>query len=72
MPKMWLRQAWTSGLQDPAALARHFNVSRQAMQVRLMQTGLIAPDARGTSTFQYGRYQRDHAALDFDPVGAAG
>ncbi len=55
VPKRWLRQAWTSGMQDTASLARHFRVSQQAIQTRLLQTGLVEPAARcgGAQVSQY-------------------
>lgn len=40
MPRPWLKSAITSGLQDSSGLAAHFGVSRQAMRLRLDQTGL--------------------------------
>jgi Zn-dependent peptidase ImmA (M78 family) len=46
MPKIWMRRAWTSGLQRLPALARRFGVSQTAMQVRLLQMGLLDPPAR--------------------------
>ncbi len=46
MPRMWVKRSWTRGMQEPRALARQFDVSRQAMKVRLLQIGLIEPEAR--------------------------
>lgn len=46
MPKLWMRRAWTSGIQGLPALARRFGVSQSAMHVRLLQMGLIDPPAR--------------------------
>jgi uncharacterized protein DUF955 len=46
MPKIWMRRAWTSGVQRLPALARRFGVSQTAMQVRLLQMGLLDPPAR--------------------------
>lgn len=46
MPKVWMRRAWTSGIQRLPALARRFGVSQSAMQVRLLQMGLVDPPAR--------------------------
>ena len=46
VPKLWLRQAWTSGIQQPAALAHHFGVSESAIATRLSQTGLVDPKPR--------------------------
>ena len=46
MPKLLLRRDWTSGLQDIGRLARRYQVSKAAMEVRLRQTGLIEPIPR--------------------------
>ena len=46
MPRPWVKAAYGSGLRDVTELARHFEVSGQAMQVRLLQLGLIDPYAR--------------------------
>ena len=46
MPRMWVKRSWVSGIQEPRALARQFDVSLQAMKVRLLQTGLTEPGAR--------------------------
>ncbi|MDZ7733876.1 MAG: ImmA/IrrE family metallo-endopeptidase [Acidimicrobiia bacterium] len=46
VPKVWLRRAWTTGVQRPDELARLFGVSQMAIQVRLAQTGLAEPAAR--------------------------
>jgi hypothetical protein len=40
VPRVWLKRAWASGVQQPIALARLFNVSTAAIEVRLSQTGL--------------------------------
>jgi Zn-dependent peptidase ImmA (M78 family) len=40
VPKRWLRKAWTEGLQTPFLLARRFDVSTAAIDVRLSQLGL--------------------------------
>ncbi len=60
VPKKWLREAWTSGMQNEPDLARLFNVSREAIRTRLSQTGLTTqtPRCRGLP----GRYQRLGAA----------
>jgi hypothetical protein len=52
MPRPWLKRAWTSGLQDLGQLSRQFGVSRQAMQVRLLQTGLMEPPRRCGTRFR--------------------
>jgi hypothetical protein len=47
VPRPWLRAAWRQGVQDPKRLADLFEVSRPAVQTRLLQTGLIdSVDAR--------------------------
>lgn len=46
MPRVLVKRAWTGGTQDLRTLARRFEVSRQAMRVRLEQIGLIEPTAR--------------------------
>jgi Zn-dependent peptidase ImmA (M78 family) len=46
MPRLWLKRAWVDGTQDVGKLAYRFTVSKQAMQVRLLQIGLIEPMAR--------------------------
>ena len=40
VPRRLLKRAWGRGLQDPKLLAAHFDVSVQAIEVRLDQTGL--------------------------------
>jgi Zn-dependent peptidase ImmA (M78 family) len=46
MPRPWVKASWASGLQDIVALAGRFDVSPQAMQVRLLQLGLLDPYLR--------------------------
>lgn len=46
MPRPWVKRAFASGTQDTVDLARLFEVSPQAMHVRLLQLGLIDPYAR--------------------------
>lgn len=43
MPKPELKRVFCTITQDVTALAEHFGVSRQAMQIRLEQTGLVDP-----------------------------
>jgi IrrE N-terminal-like domain len=50
MPKLLLRRDWTSGVQDVSVLARRYDVSRAAMDVRLRQIGLIEPTQRCGTT----------------------
>ena len=40
MPKRLLKRAWCNGIQRPTRLGQHFQVSAQAAEVRLSQTGL--------------------------------
>jgi hypothetical protein len=60
VPKVWLRQAWTSGMQTSLLLARHFDVSTAAIDVRLSQTGLRQAPRRCDWATQStpGRYYR--------------
>ncbi len=46
MPKRWLRQAWADGVRDVRVLARRFGVTQQAVNVRLLQIGLIDSTSR--------------------------
>ena len=41
MPRMWIKRAWASNIQDPTVLAKMFNVSVDAARIRLQQVGLI-------------------------------
>ena len=64
VPRPWLKSAWGKGLQDPKALADLFDVSRAAIQTRLLQTGLVdrierCDDSAGEGIF----YQRDSSWL---------
>jgi len=43
MPRLWMKRAYYDhGMQDVPSLARLFNVSWVAMQVRMEQLGLVA------------------------------
>lgn len=57
MPKMWVRRAWTSGIQDPEALAGLFKVSTEAMQTRLTYLGFIDREP-GRSLSSYFRTEQ--------------
>jgi len=46
MPRRFLKRAWGHGVQDPARLARAFDVSPRAASVRLAQIGLSDPMPR--------------------------
>jgi Zn-dependent peptidase ImmA (M78 family) len=50
MPKLWLRRAWTGGLQDPEALAGLFNVSLDAMRRRLRYLGYLEDEPKRVTT----------------------
>lgn len=66
MPRPWVKQAWASGMQDVVALAQHFEVSPQAMFVRLVQLGLL--DRYGRHSEMHNEYFRSAPAL---PLGLA-
>jgi Zn-dependent peptidase ImmA (M78 family) len=46
MPRPWVKRAWREGPRDVRSLACRFKVSRQAMQMRLQQLGLVEPTNR--------------------------
>ena len=47
MPRAWVKHVYCKeGIQDLRRLSRRFEVSAMAMQVRLMQLGLIEPPSR--------------------------
>jgi Zn-dependent peptidase ImmA (M78 family) len=46
MPKVLLRRDWTESLQDVGVLARRYDVSRSAMEIRLRQLGLLQATPR--------------------------
>jgi Zn-dependent peptidase ImmA (M78 family) len=46
MPRVLIRRDWGDGLQDPAVLARRYDVSRPAIEVRLRQLGLLQATPR--------------------------
>jgi Zn-dependent peptidase ImmA (M78 family) len=46
MPRPWLKSTYAKGLQHLPTLARHFDVSLAAVQVRLNQIGMIDPRPR--------------------------
>jgi Zn-dependent peptidase ImmA (M78 family) len=46
MPRPWIKQAWTSGIQDQQALAQLFGVSEAAMALRLRRLGLTTERRR--------------------------
>lgn len=46
MPRLWVKRAWVSGSQDLVELSRLFDVSIDAMRIRLNQLGLVEPASR--------------------------
>lgn len=46
MPKKLVKRVWGEGLRDAVSLAAHFDVSPQAMHIRLQTLGLIERPAR--------------------------
>lgn len=63
MPRTWVKNAWTSGIQDIPALAGLFMVSEDAMRIRLHYLGLLDDDERPIRT-----YFRRIASLDLCPA----
>jgi Zn-dependent peptidase ImmA (M78 family) len=55
MPRKLLKRAWYGGLQTPALVAQHFDVSERAATVRLAQVGLTEDHQRCTSLTQRDR-----------------
>ncbi|NUL28408.1 ImmA/IrrE family metallo-endopeptidase [Streptomyces lunaelactis] len=60
MPRNWLKQAWASGIQSPAALAAKFNVSEAAMTIRLRELRLAEPRTRHLSLRGLSRPVRNY------------
>jgi hypothetical protein len=62
IPKRPLAAAYYDGIQRPADLAQLFDVSQEAVRVRLSQIGLIEPllagQHRGTTPLRAARYYR--------------
>jgi hypothetical protein len=59
VPRPWLKRAWGNRIQKPADLAIHFGVSQQAVEVRLVQTGLARPGARcGKTSTDWSLHRR--------------
>jgi Zn-dependent peptidase ImmA (M78 family) len=54
MPRAWVKQRWYRGTQDVTALAWIFNVSQQAMLIRLQALGLVEPLPRCTTWQRLG------------------
>lgn len=51
MPKVWLNRLWTRGIQDPLALAHVFQVSAEAMAIRLETLGFASAPEPPRDTF---------------------
>jgi hypothetical protein len=63
IPKRSLAAAYYDGIQQPADLAQLFDVSREAIQVRLMQVRLTTPllsDRRSATPLRPARYYRSY------------
>lgn len=56
MPRTMLKSAWAEGIQTVAGLAQAFQVSPQAVTVRLNQTGVA--DVPGRRSLSHGRLDR--------------
>jgi Zn-dependent peptidase ImmA (M78 family) len=54
MPKAWVKRSWGDGLQDLAGLAWRFEVSQQAMLIRLQYLGLVDPLPRCVGRHRLG------------------
>jgi predicted transcriptional regulator len=54
MPRPWLKRVWGSGVQDLAELAWFFDVSQQAMLIRLQVVGLVERIPRCSEAFRLG------------------
>jgi predicted transcriptional regulator len=63
MPRTWVKNAWTSGIQDIPALAGLFMVSEEAIRIRLTYLGLLDEEERPTRT-----YFRRASNLDLCPI----
>jgi Zn-dependent peptidase ImmA (M78 family) len=63
MPRRFVKQAWTMGIQDIEALAELFKVSTEAMRVRLTYLGLLEDTERPFETlfrresYLYGQWE---------------
>lgn len=55
MPRPLLKRLWCGGVQRLDQLARRFDVSERAVEVRLLQVGLTEPRARCLPTIQVPR-----------------
>jgi len=51
MPRAWLHKAWERGIQEPKALAHLFDVSIEAMEIRLRYLGFLDEDTQPVSAY---------------------
>jgi Zn-dependent peptidase ImmA (M78 family) len=51
MPRPWVKDAWASGMQDVESLAAQFNVSRDAMRIRLTYLGFLDNEERPVESY---------------------
>jgi Zn-dependent peptidase ImmA (M78 family) len=54
MPKVQVRHLWYQGVQNLPSLAWHFEVSQQAMLIRLQNLGLVEPIPRHAAAHRLG------------------
>ncbi len=54
MPKAWVKKLWYQGIQDLGGLAWRFEVSQQAMLIRLQNLGLVEPLPRHAAAHRLG------------------
>lgn len=66
MPRPWVKEAFFTGLQDVVELAERFEVSPQAMHVRLQQLGLV--DAYGRCRGIDNTYLRSRPVSPLEPA----
>ena len=60
MPRAWVKRAWARGTQNERELAQRFDVSQQAMALRLRLLGLSPPRTRCAYNIRRG----NHHAVD--------
>lgn len=64
MPTSLVKRAWGNGLQEPRMLSRIFQVSEEAMRIRLDNLGLTGDDDLPAATyFRRSSLNSDHLAL---------
>lgn len=61
MPKKFVKRTWGEGLRDVQSLAAYFDVSPQAMQIRLQTLGLVERPARCRTPSQLVQQRRQPA-----------